>query len=157
MFYGLSDWIQYKDYYIYLVKISWPALIGLFVIYLFIGLRFIHHIRNYRADNSARKKHWLLGIRLIVSLMVLAIYQDMLVKNYPDWLEQPNITNGVVYSLDVIHHPWGYDYIIGVKDGVNSQSFSVNKVIYDRLELDDYIKIEYLPVKKDVFRCTILT
>ncbi|KUO65635.1 MAG: hypothetical protein APF84_15055 [Gracilibacter sp. BRH_c7a] len=157
MFYAVIPWIENKDYYFYLVKISWPAIIGLFIIYMFIFLRFLHNFRYYREGKSDKNRFGLLGLRLVISIMVIAIYQDMFAKSYPDWLEQPGISYGVVYSLETYHNSRSYDYIISIRDGDNKLSFKVDKIIFDELQLEDEIQIEYLPIKKDVFRCTILT
>ncbi len=153
----IISWIENKDYYLYLVKISWPALIGLFVIYMFIGLRFLYNLRAYRLGNSQNNRYWYLSLRIVISIIVIGIYHNMFIKSYPDWLEQPSISYGVVYSLDTYHNSRSYDYIISIRNGDNSQTFKVNQMIYEELQLNDQIRIEYLPVKKDVVRCTILT
>lgn len=157
MLHTVIPWLENKDYYLYLAKISWPALIGLFVIYMFIGLRFFYNLRNYRVGNLERNRYWFLSLRIVISIMVIGIYQDMFNKSYPDWLEQPGITYGVVYSLDTYHNSRSYDYIISIRDGDNSHTFKVDKILFKELQLDDQIRIEYLPIKKDVVRCTILT
>lgn len=154
---AIIPWLENKDYYLYLVKISWPALIGLFVICMFFILRFLHNLHHYKVGSSEKNRYWLLSLRIVISLMVLAIYQDMFTKSYPDWFEEPGISYGVVYSLDTYHNSRSYDYIISVRDGNNNIAFKVNQMIFEELQLEDQIRIEYLPIKKDVVRCTILT
>lgn len=157
MLHTVIPWIENKDYYFYLLKISWPALIGLFVIYMFIGLRFLHNLRDDRVGNSGNRRYWFLSLRIAISIMVIGIYHDMFTKSYPDWLEQPGISYGVVYSLDTYHNSKSYDYIISIRDGDNNRTFKVNRMIFEELQVEDQIRIEYLPIKKDVVRCTILT
>lgn len=153
----LGNRMQYKDYYLYLIKISWPALIGLFIIFIFLSLRFFCYLQHYRAGKLEKNqyRHWLLGLRFIISITVLVIYQDMFVKNYPDWLSLPSVSYGVVYSLEVTNELADQYYIISINNGEESLSFKVDQNIFNEFKVNDAVKIEYLTVKKDVFRCTL--
>ena len=145
-----------KDYYLYLVKASWPALIGLFVIFVFLGFRLLQTVKDAKAQGSSNRRPWLLSIRVVISVLVLILYQDMFFKNYPDWVEKPGRSQGVVNILSYSQDNPG-EYIVGIKDGERNLSFIVDKDTFDKLNVDDYIRIEFLPVKKNVISCTILT
>lgn len=156
MLYKVLPWLEHKDYYLFLLKLSWPALIGLFVIFIFLSIRFLQTIRDLQIHSGGKRRSWLLGFRLVISIIVLLIYQDMFLKNYPDWAEQPGISQGMVYALN---HPGDSisEYIVEIKEGGHSLFFIVDENTYKMLNLNDYVKIEYLPFKKDVIKFTILT
>lgn len=143
------------DYYLYLIKISWPAVIGLFIVFVYLGLRLYltYAERSY-------KRSGLLVIRFIIIIAVLGIYQDMFNRTYGDWFNSPETARGIVCYLDIgtKHSESNYpDYIVTIISGEEKFSYKIDYGTYSQLQINDLVELEYLPQKKDVFRCTILT
>lgn len=148
--------LEHIDYYEYLIKVSWPALCGLLVIYLFLGLRFFQAIKRTTPEKHDLRKRLSVISRLVVTVIVLSVYTEMFVQGYGDWLDQPSMSRGVVESLDK-NEGVKEDFFLTLKDGEESIKVSITKLVHDQLSQDDLVEIEYLPRKKEVFRCIILT
>lgn len=145
------------DYYEYLLKISWPALTGLFVIYAFLGLR------AFRAVQKAARKRtipldWLtVSARVVITVIVCTIYTFMFTVSYGDWFKPPAVSRGVVESVAARQGASGMDYFMTAVCGEELITVQVDSVLYETLRKEDLIEFAYLPLKKEVFRCTILT
>ena len=96
-------------------------------------------------------------IRFFFTLVVLSIYTTMFVRSYGDWFYQPSVSRGVVQSVAKNQTAILEDYLLTLKSGEESITVSIDKSLYKNLITDDLIEIAYLPSKKEVFRCTILT
>lgn len=147
---------EHIEYYEYLIKISWPALCGLLVIYLFLGLRLLQAIKRL-AEKADLRKQLAVMIRLIFTFIVLSIYTEMFSQGYGDWLDQPSVNRGVVESLGKTQGGSQEDYFLTLKDGEESITVRIDRGVYGQLNKDDLVEIDYLPRKKEVFKCTILS
>lgn len=148
-----SEFLDNKEYYLYLIKISWPAVIGLFLVFVCLGLR-LYLIWTERSN----KQSGLMVIRFIVIIVALLIYQDMFTRTHGDWFNSPGISRGIISSLDIQTKQGEYsDYIVIINSGEEKLSYKIDHRTYNQLHLGDLVEFEYLPQKKDVFRCTILT
>lgn len=146
------------DYFEYLITISWPALCGLFLIYLFLGLRLIQAIKRTNAEKPTLGKRASILFRLILTISVLAIYTQMFVQSYGDWLEQPSINRGIVESIQLQPSMVQQeDYLLTLRSGEETITVRVDQNLYANLKENDLIEIQILPRKKEVFRCTVLT
>jgi hypothetical protein len=146
--------LEHLDYYKYLFKISWPALVGLFIIYSLLGIRLIQAVKK---NVSGKQLKMPVLIRFFFTLVVLSIYTTMFVRSYGDWFYQPSVSRGVVQSVAKNQTAILEDYLLTLKSGEESITVSIDKSLYKNLITDDLIEIAYLPSKKEVFRCTILT
>jgi hypothetical protein len=150
--------LEHLDYYRYLFKISWPALGGLFVIYSLLGIRFIQAVKkNVSGKRTILQDKLLILLRLFFTLIVLSIYTTMFVQSYGDWFYRPSVSRGVVQSIVKKQSATQEDYLLTLRSGEESITVSIGKGLHNHLLKDDLIEIAYLPRKKEVFRCTILT
>jgi hypothetical protein len=144
------------DYYLYLLKISWPALSGLFAVYLFLGLRLLMAAKKQQNFHSC-KNRILFGLRVTVTIAVLMIYTRMFAGNYGDWFSQPSFCRGIVAGL-LEEMETGQDkYFVTVEDGEELLKLKIDHYTFSRLYEDDFVQLAYLPVKKEVFYCSVLT
>lgn len=149
---------EYPDYYEYLIKISWPALCGLFIIYLFLGVRLFKSIDSTNGNNKPiliKRLRYL--SRTILTVAVLAIYSWMFGQAYGDWFERPAITRGIVSSVEIAEDSEPDECILTIKTGEEVVAVRIYKNVSNSIIKNDLIEIAYLPNKKEVFRCTVLT
>jgi len=145
------------DYYNYLFAISWPALGGLFLIYLFFLVRFYQVFRLYLKKNVKSKRIKLLG-RFFLTVIILLIYTNMFIISYGDWLKPPLQAKGTVTALELKQGPEPVDqrYLLTLNSGEEKLTVSVDSTIYNSLLQGDQVIIKYLPERKEVYSCTVL-
>ncbi|HHV64779.1 MAG TPA: hypothetical protein GXX46_06895 [Peptococcaceae bacterium] len=149
---------MYLDYYQYLLRISWPALCGLFLIYLFLGTRAFKLIKiNYADKKPTFSRRLLVSLRLALTIIVLAIYTQMFVLSYGDWMEKPALAKGQVDSLEVRTGGRRDDYYLNVRCGEEKLTVRIDSGTYLKLKSGDQVEIVYLPRRKEVFWCIVLT
>ena len=144
-----------NGYYNYLLQISWPALGGLFLIYIFFLARLYQVFRLYFKRD--RKRIRLAG-RIILTAIILLIYTNMFIISYGDWLKPPAQARGTVTSLELKQDPKSDDqhYLLTLKSGEEKLTVLVDSTIYNSLQQGDLVIIEYLPERKEVYSCTVL-
>ncbi|MGI6450310.1 MAG: hypothetical protein ACOX3R_08470 [Desulfitobacteriia bacterium] len=148
----------YLDYYEYLLKISWPALSGLFLIYLFLGIRLLRAIKAHvTTPEHLFGQQIVLFLRSVLIIVVLAIYTHFFVLNYGDWLEKPALSRGQIESLELRPGYWRDDYFLTLICGEEKLNVRIDHHTFLALKAEDQIEIAYLPRKKAVFWCLLLT
>ncbi|RNC29535.1 MAG: hypothetical protein AWM53_00533 [Candidatus Dichloromethanomonas elyunquensis] len=81
------------------------------------------------------------------------IYGQMFVTNYPDWFNRPSVFKGTVESVQKKEKiP-----LITIRNGEEEIQLTVDDGIEQSIHQDDLIEVSYLPTKKKVFDCTLLT
>jgi hypothetical protein len=154
---GIESTITNLDYYNYLLQISWPALGGLFLLYLFFLVRLYQVFRLYYKRKAHNKKIRLAG-RIILTLIILLIYTNKFIISYGDWLNPPSQAKGTVASLELMPDPKAADqrYLLTLNSGEEMLTVSIDSKLYNLLQQDDLIIIKYLPARKEVYSCTVL-
>ncbi len=144
------------DYYIFLLKISWPAVSGLFAVYFFLGIRLYLAFRKYNTGKSSSQR-FTVGSRLTLTLVVLIIYTQMFAGSFADWFHYPSEYRGIVVDLPVNGQSSSSEYFVTLQNGKDILTVDIDNKTFKRLHKDDYVQISYLPIKKEVFRCIVLT
>jgi hypothetical protein len=141
-------------YYLYLLRISWPALSGLFVITIFLVRR------SYRSWQRARRERTIsstikLTLRIFLTAVVFAIYTNMFINFYGDWLQRPLTSKGIVESIQ--KDPNSPNYVLTLRNGEEKVAILVDRTIKQNIQEKDLVEIAYLSQKNQAYRCTLLT
>lgn len=143
----------YAEYYLYLLKISWPALSALIVVYFFLGIRVINKIRSNNLRSSP--KNFAL---VALSLAALVIYTHMFGQNFGDWFQKPSLRQGTVVDLQEKGEPWTANkYYLLLESEGRVLTLNIDQATFKKLRKHDLLQVNFLPLKKEVFRCQVLT
>ena len=96
----------------------------------------------------------LLAGRAIIWIGVLGIYTKLLFFSQPDWLSQPGYITGSVEGKT--YDTGSRSYIIDVRSGSVQNQFYVDHNVYKQLNIEDQVKLMYLPVRREVVRCELV-
>lgn len=140
------------EYYQYLLYLSWPALCGLFSIYFFLGVRFFQASKKKKGNIPGFIR---LTARLLITILALTVYTKIFLANYQDWTRRPSTYVGVVESLQA--GPGRNEYCLTIISGEEEIPVLVDKNIFAFLRKNDRIEISFLPIKKEGFKCTLIT
>lgn len=140
------------DYYKYLFALSWPGIAGLLAVSLFIIFRLVYSYRKIRVHHSFWERV-IFGCRCVLGVAVLAIYLNMFFFYHQDWLYRPKSCMGRIHSLNIS----AGSYVIELICGEEKQKFIINRSIFERLNKGDVVQVKYLPNKKEVYICKVLT
>ncbi|MGI6119357.1 MAG: hypothetical protein ACOYIB_02115 [Desulfosporosinus sp.] len=142
------------DYYIYLWRTTWPYLSMLVLIWGFILSRLV-----WKLVGTWRYAHDAWGFlvfagKVLIWIWVLGIYTKLLLFSQPDWLSQPGFTQGFVQGKT-------YDsdtgtYVLDVVSGSVQNQFYVDHNVYEQLNIEDQVKLTFLPVRREVVRCELV-
>ncbi|HBW36404.1 hypothetical protein [Desulfosporosinus sp. BICA1-9] len=137
------------EYYSYLWSTTWPNLIVLLLIWVIVLFRL-----GWKFLNTWRFAHdaWgflLLAGKAIIWVGILAVYTELF--SQPDWFDRPGLIQGLVQGK-------AYDsgsglYIIDLGNGSENNQFYVDRNVYDKVNLEDQVKLMYLPSRREVIRC----
>ncbi len=150
------SFFEHIDYYEYLLKISWPALSGLFVICAFLCIRVYRSVRRNLTKNGFHNPILVIS-RLILTLVIVLIYFNMFFAGYGDWFSKPVVSRGIVQSIQEERGTAKQPYKLTLQNGEELITLYVDKNVEERLKKEDMIEVAYLPGKKEVFRCIVLT
>lgn len=142
------------DYYRYLWSTTWPNLIVLFLIYGVIlsrlGWKFF---RTWRyARDAWGFLLWLAKVSIWVG--ILGVYTELLLFSQPDWFHKPGIIQGSVQGKSF--DSGSSSYVVDIRSGVQQTQFYVDSYVYEQLNVDDQVKLMYLPARREVVRCELL-
>lgn len=143
------------DYYRYLWSTTWPNLIVLFLLYLFVIIR-----SGWKLVNTWRyaRDVWgilILTVKFAVWSGVLVVYTELFLFSQPDWFAQPGIIQGSVQGK--AFDSGSSSYVVDIRSGVQRKEFYIDYFLYKRLEVDDEVKLMYLPSRREVIRCELLS
>ena len=142
------------DYYRYLWSTTWPYLSVLFLIWVAVLSRLVwKFMGTWRYARDA----WgflLLAGRAIIWIGVLGIYTNLLFFSQPDWLSQPGYIIGSVEGKT--YDTGSRSYVIDVRSGSVQNQFYVDHNVYKQLNIEDQVKLMYLPVRREVVRCELV-
>lgn len=142
------------DYYRYLWSTTWPYLSVLLLIWVVVLSRLVWKIVNtWRYAHDA----WgflLLAGKAIIWVGILGIYTKILFFSQPDWLSQPGYIIGSVEGKT--HDTRSRSYVIDVRSGSIQYQFYVDLNVYEQLNIEDQVKLMYLPVRREVVRCELV-
>ncbi|MDQ7096204.1 hypothetical protein REC12_21645 [Desulfosporosinus sp. PR] len=139
------------DYYRYLWSTTWPNMVVLILIWIFVLFRIGGKVlRTFRYERDAWGFLVLFG-KTVLLAGVLGIYTQLLFSSQPDWLAQPGFLQGLVQGKTF--DSTSGTYSLEVRSGSEQQQLYVDKNIYENLKLEDQVKLMYLPVRKEVVRC----
>lgn len=142
-------------YYSYLWSTTWPNLIVLFLIWGFVLSRL-----GWKILKTWRYAHntWgflLLTGKVLIWAGVLAIYTELFLFSQPDWLAQPGYILGAVQKKT--YDSGSGSYVLEVRSGADQKQFYVDKNVYDQLMVQDQVKLMYLPTRREVVRCELVS
>lgn len=141
-------------YYSYLWSTTWPNLIVLFLIWAVVLSRLVwRFVGTWRYAHDA----WgflLLAGKALIWIGVLGIYTKLLLFSQPDWLSQPGFIQGLVQGK-------AYDsgsrfYVLDVRTGSAQNQFYVDYNVYEQLNIEDQVRLMYLPIRREVVRCELV-
>lgn len=141
------------EYYSYLWSTTWPNLIVLLLIWVIVlfglGWKFLD---TWRFAHDA----WgflLLAVKTFIWAGVLVVYTKLLLFSQPDWFDRPGQIQGSVQGK-------AYDsglslYILDLRIGSEHEYFYIDQNVYEKVNVDDQVKLMYLPTRREVIRCEI--
>jgi hypothetical protein len=142
------------DYYHYLWSTTWPNLIVLFLIWGFVLYGLVwKFVGTWRYAHDA----WgflLLAGKTLIWIGVLGIYTQLLFFSQPDWLSQPGYILGSVEGK--AYDSGARSYVLDVRTGSVQNQFYVDHNVYEQLNIEDKVRLMYLPVRREVVRCELV-
>ena len=139
------------EYYSYLWSTTWPNLIVLLLIWVMVlsrlGWKFV---KTWRLAHDAWGFLLLTG-KAVIWVGVLGVYTELLLLSQSDWFDRPGLIQGSVQGKS-------YDigsslYSLDLSSGSEQEQFYVDKIVYEALNVDDEVKLMYLPIRREVIRC----
>jgi len=97
---------------------------------------------------------FLLAGKALIWLGVLGVYTKLLFFSQPDWLAQPGFIQGSVQGK--AYDPGFKSYVIDVRSGSVQTQFFIDLNVYEQLNIEDQVKLMYLPVRREVVRCELV-
>ncbi|TGE32645.1 hypothetical protein [Desulfosporosinus sp. Sb-LF] len=142
------------EYYSYLWSTTWPNLVVLFLIWGVVVSRLVwKSVGTWRYARDA----WgflLLAGKAFIWVGVLGIYTKLLFFSQPDWLAQPSFIQGSV--LEKAYDSGFKAFALVVRSGTEQKQLYVDKNVYDKLKIEDQVKVMYLPTRREVVRCELV-
>ena len=142
------------DYYTYLWSTTWPNLIVLILIWAVVLSRLVwKFVSTWRYAHDA----WgflLLAGKALIWIGVLGIYTELLFFSQPDWLSQPGYILGSVEGK--AYDSGSRSYVLDVRTGSVQNQFYVDQNVYEQLNIEDQVRLMYLPVRREVVRCELV-
>lgn len=142
------------EYYSYLWSTTWPNLSMLFLIWAVVLSRTVwKFIGTWRYAHDA----WgflVLAWKALIWIGVLGIYTELLFFSQPDWLAQPGSIQGSVQGK--AYDSGSRSYVIDVRSGSVQNQFYVDHNVYEQLNIEDQVRLMYLPIRREVVRCELV-
>lgn len=142
------------EYYSYLWSTTWPNLIVLLLIWVIVlfqlGWKFVN---TWRFAHDA----WgflLLAGKAMIWVGVLWVYSELLLFSQPDWFDRPGLIQGLV--LGKAYDSGSSLYIVDIRNGSEYKQFYVDQNVYEKVNVDDQVKLMYLPTRREVIRCELI-
>jgi len=143
------------DYYGYLVRTTWPALLVLFLLWLFALWRLKAAVqRTWRLERDA----WgflVLAAKLVIWIGVLAIYSRMFYLGNQDWFERPAAIQGQITEKE--YDPGAGLYTLKVSDGSLTQNLAIDAGGFAVLQVGQRVSVRYLPRRREIIDCEVFT
>lgn len=142
------------EYYCYLWSTTWPYLVVVFLIWTVVLSRLV-----WKCVDTWRYAHdaWgflLLAGKMIIWIGVLAVYTELLFFSQPDWFSQPGYIQGSVEGK--AYDSASKTYILNIRSGPVQNQFNVDNYVYEYLNIDDQVRLMYLPIRREVVRCEVV-
>ncbi|CAA7602938.1 Hypothetical protein DEACI_3761 [Acididesulfobacillus acetoxydans] len=149
------------EYYRYLWLSTWPAVIAVILVWLFVLCRLAGKARRtWRRERDAWGFLVLLG-KSMVWIGVVAGCTAMFVMNDADWFRQPASCQGTVLSKEAVGGR--YSFQIGAAgrkaDGKGAgavRELFLDQTTYRLLSVGERVSVVYLPVAKETVSLRIL-
>lgn len=142
------------DYYRYLWSTTWPYLSVLFLIWVVVFSRLVwKFVYTWRYAHDA----WgfvLWAGRALIWIGILGIYTKLLFFSQPDWLSHPGYFIGSVEGKT--YDSGSSSYVIDVRSGSVKNQFFIDANVFEQLNIEDQVKLMYLPVRREVVRCELV-
>lgn len=143
------------DYYGYLWSTTWPNLGVLFLIF---GVILSRLVWKFVITWRNARHVWgflLLSLKIVIWVGVLGVYTQLLLFSQPDWFAKPGLIEGSVQGK-------GFDsasniYSVDIRSGTDQTKLHIDFFVYQRLNIDDQVKLMYLPMRREVIRCEIVS
>ena len=142
------------EYYSYLWSTTWPYLSVLYLIWTVVLSRLVwKFVSTWRYAHDAWGFLMLAG-KALIWIGVLGIYTELLFFSQPDWLSQPGNILGSVEGK--VYDSGTRSYVIDVRTGAVLNQFYVDDNVYELLNIEDQVRLMYLPVRREVVRCELV-
>ncbi|AFQ45721.1 hypothetical protein [Desulfosporosinus meridiei] len=143
------------DYYGYLWSTTWP---NLGVLFLIIGVILSRLVWKFVTTWRNARHVWgflLLSLKMVIWVGVLGVYTQLLLFSQPDWFAKPGLIEGTVQgkSFDTASNIYSVD----IRSGTDQTKLFIDFFVYQRLNIDDHVKLMYLPIRREVIRCEIVS
>lgn len=141
------------EYYRFLWQMTWPSMVGLTILIIFILGRLIW--KGFTSTSG--KSKWVLSLfigKVLFWLGIIAVYLCMFLAKYPDWYYNPFFFTGIVEEKS--YQQANSNYIVIIANDEKKIQLTINDTIYKYLGVNDSINVMYLPIRQDVIRCEIL-
>lgn len=152
--------LEVLQYYLYLLKITWPALSGLFLICIFLGMRVVSSLKKSLSDPlnvRVKKNIFFQGLKILFTVAIVMIYFNMFTLSFGDWLQKPVTKQGEIKSI-ITESAFGQEeYRLILLSEEKIITLKIDKSISKRLYEHEIVEIIYLPINKEVVSCKILT
>lgn len=142
------------DYYGYLWSTTWPNMVVLFLIWAVVLSRLVWKSVGVWRNTRNVWRFLLLAGKAIVWIGVLGVYTELLFFSQPDWLSQPGSIQGSIEGKT--YDSGSGTYSLDVRTGSEQNQFYVDNYVYEHLNIEDQVKLMYLPVRREVVRCELL-
>jgi len=142
------------DYYRYLWSTTWPNMIVLLLIWGVVLSRLGWKIlKTWRYEHDAWGFLLLTG-KTLIWVGVLVIYTQLLFLSQPDWLAQPGLIQGSVQEKT--YDSGSRSYVLGIRSGSEQEQFYVDQNVYEKIKVEDQVRLMYLPKRREVVRCELV-
>ena len=142
------------EYYSYLWSTTWPNLVVLFLIWGVVLSRMAwRFVDTWRYARDA----WgflLLVMKSLIWVGVLVIYTKLLFFSQPDWLAQPGYIQGSVQGK--AYDSGSRSYVLDIRSSSEQKQLYIDQNVYEKIKLEDQVKLIYLPVRREVVRCELV-
>jgi len=142
------------DYYRYLWSTTWPSLAGLFLIWILVIFRLVWKFMSTWHYAHDAWGFLVMAGKALIWIMVLGIYTKLLFFSQPDWLSQPGYILGAVEGK--IYEPASGFYVLDVRTGSVQNQFYIDHNVYEQLNIEDQVRLMYLPVRREVVHCELI-
>ena len=142
------------DYYGYLWSTTWPNMVVLFLIWGVVLSRLGWKIlKTWRYARDAWGFLILTG-KVLIWVGVLVIYTKLLFFSQPDWLAQPGYIQGSVQGK--AYDSGSRSYVLDIRSSSEQKQLFIDQNVYEKIKLEDQVKLIYLPVRREVVRCELV-
>lgn len=142
------------EYYGYLLRTSWPSVVALVILAVFVLARLIWKGQNTWKKGRTPGDLLLFSGRMAVWIAVLLVYLFIFFADHPDWFYKPFFFEG--FLEEKTYNQANSKYEIAINRSGQRITLTVDRTLYGSLAAGDKIKVMYLPIRREVVGCDVL-